>query len=123
MLDYAKIGKKRRRDEESEITIAFLQAVSGILRVIVCLCALSPHFIFPANPGPLADPSLTITSRKQFLDSALAQVVANATAHVMNLDVDQDKWIQLASILTSVSCCAAAVNTFMAKHVNTKWEV
>ncbi len=124
MLDYAIIAKSKHSGRSGlDETIAFLQVVSGISRVIVCLCGRYPHFIFPANPGPLADGSLTVASRKHYLDIFLAQAVAYMTAHIINSNVDEDEWCRLHSILESVIFCAAAVNMFMLLHVNKKWEV
>jgi hypothetical protein len=87
------------------------------------LCASSHLFFDPANPGPLADHSLTVAGKNPLLDSALAQAVANMTAHMIESDVKKDEWKSLDSLLGSISFCAAAVNSFMDLHVSTKWAV
>ncbi len=87
------------------------------------MCFHSAQYIFPANPGPLADHSLTVATKKQHLDSVLAQAVADITAHMINLDVDKSEWVQFDSLFDSISFCTAAVNMLMHLHVNTKWVV
>ncbi len=40
-----------------------------------------------------------------------------------DVDVDEDEWLKLDNELYDIREDAGAVNSFMVKHVNTKWEV
>ncbi len=45
------------------------------------------------------------------------------TAHMGDVVVDKDEWLKLSSELYGIREDATAVNKFMARHANKKWEV
>ncbi len=45
------------------------------------------------------------------------------TAHMGDVVVDEDEWLKLSSELYGIREDTGKVNSFMAKHVNKKWEV
>ncbi len=45
------------------------------------------------------------------------------TAHMGDVVVDEDEWVKLHHELGGIREDAGKVNSFMVKHVNTKWKV
>jgi hypothetical protein len=72
-----------------------------------------------------ARPALRSYCPHVWCDSLLAVRFRPAqTAHIMgDVDVDEDEWKKLNDELSVIRDDAVEVNSFMVKHVNTKWEV